>query len=128
MKYLVLPSFVFIDKWCIIINLGPPLSEPMGVLTYRVGRKLHYTIVPYVSTWNCVLDCPDTFIFRTTPLIADRIIVMWCFNLWQFVLEDDRLNQSEALYTFLSPSSAHLKQVSPSPKKSKFSLSTLFKR
>lgn len=50
------------------------------------------------------------------------------FNLRQFVLEDDCLNQSEALYTFLSPSSAHLKQVSPSPKKSKFSLSTLFKR
>ena len=50
------------------------------------------------------------------------------FNLKQFVLEDDCLNQSEALYTFLSPSSAHLKQVSPSPKKSKFSLSTLFKR
>ncbi|XP_021915515.1 sorting nexin-25 isoform X2 [Zootermopsis nevadensis] len=45
----------------------------------------------------------------------------------KFVLEDDRLNQSEALYTFLSPSSAHLKQASPSPKKSKFSLSTLFK-
>jgi len=45
----------------------------------------------------------------------------------KFVLEDDCLNQSEALYTFLSPSSAHLKQVSPSPKKSKFSLSTLFK-
>ena len=50
------------------------------------------------------------------------------FNLRQFVLEDDCLNQSEALYTFLSPSSAHLKQVSPSTKKSKFSLSTLFKR
>ncbi|KAJ9596971.1 hypothetical protein L9F63_012001 [Diploptera punctata] len=45
----------------------------------------------------------------------------------QFVLEDDRLNQSEALYTFLSPSSEHLKQNSPSPKKSKFSLATLFK-
>lgn len=34
---------------------------------------------------------------------------------------------SEAIYTFLSPSSEHLKQVAPSPKKSKFSLSTLFK-
>lgn len=45
----------------------------------------------------------------------------------EFVLEDDRLNQSEALYSFLSPSSDHLKHVTPSPKKSRFSLSTLFK-
>ncbi|XP_043269106.1 sorting nexin-25 isoform X2 [Venturia canescens] len=44
-----------------------------------------------------------------------------------FVLEDDRLNQSEALYAFLSPSSEHLKHTTPSPKKSRFSLSTLFK-
>ncbi|RLU16238.1 hypothetical protein DMN91_011998 [Ooceraea biroi] len=44
-----------------------------------------------------------------------------------FVLEDERLNQSEALYAFLSPSSEHLKAVIPSPKKSRFSLSTLFK-
>ncbi|KAL6259029.1 hypothetical protein P5V15_008952 [Pogonomyrmex californicus] len=44
-----------------------------------------------------------------------------------FVLEDERLNQSEALYAFLSPSSEHLKAVAPSPKKSRFSLSTLFK-
>ncbi|XP_015126178.1 sorting nexin-25 [Diachasma alloeum] len=44
-----------------------------------------------------------------------------------FVLEDERLNQSEALYAFLSPSSEHLKHTAPSPKKSRFSLSTLFK-
>ncbi|XP_046489669.1 sorting nexin-25 [Neodiprion pinetum] len=44
-----------------------------------------------------------------------------------YVLEDDRLNQSEALYAFLSPSSEHLKHTAPSPKKSRFSLSTLFK-
>ncbi|XP_057339890.1 sorting nexin-25 [Microplitis mediator] len=44
-----------------------------------------------------------------------------------FVLEDDKLNQSEALYSFLSPSSEHLKHVTPSPKKSRFSLATLFK-
>ncbi|XP_076660798.1 sorting nexin-25 [Halictus rubicundus] len=44
-----------------------------------------------------------------------------------FVLEDEKLNQSEALYTFLSPSSEHLKHAPPSPKKSRFSLSTLFK-
>ncbi|XP_037824620.1 sorting nexin-25 isoform X1 [Lucilia sericata] len=43
------------------------------------------------------------------------------------ILEDDHLNGSEAIYTFLSPSSDHLKQTLPSPKKSKFSLSTLFK-
>nr|XP_022906354.1 sorting nexin-25 isoform X1 [Onthophagus taurus] len=45
----------------------------------------------------------------------------------QFILEDDRLNQSEAIYSFLSPSSEHLKHTTPSPKKSKFSFSTLFK-
>ncbi|KAG8224803.1 hypothetical protein J437_LFUL002248 [Ladona fulva] len=45
----------------------------------------------------------------------------------EFVLEDEKLNQSEALYAFLSPSSEHLKQTVPSPKKSRFSLSTLFK-
>lgn len=37
------------------------------------------------------------------------------------------MNGSEAIYTFLSPSSDHLKQSLPSPKKSKFSLSTLFR-
>ncbi|XP_012153795.1 sorting nexin-25 isoform X4 [Megachile rotundata] len=45
----------------------------------------------------------------------------------EFILEDEKLNQSEALYTFLSPSSEHLKYAPPSPKKSRFSLSTLFK-
>ncbi|CAD0198928.1 unnamed protein product [Chrysodeixis includens] len=44
----------------------------------------------------------------------------------EFVLEDDRLNQSEALYTFLNPSSEYLKQ-GDLPKKNKFSFSTLFK-
>uniref|UniRef100_A0A1A9WDB2 PXA domain-containing protein n=1 Tax=Glossina brevipalpis TaxID=37001 RepID=A0A1A9WDB2_9MUSC len=43
------------------------------------------------------------------------------------ILEDDHLNGSEAIYTFLSPTSDHLKQALPSPKKSKFSLATLFK-
>ncbi|XP_017769839.1 PREDICTED: sorting nexin-25 isoform X2 [Nicrophorus vespilloides] len=45
----------------------------------------------------------------------------------EFILEDDRLNQSEAIYSFLSPSSEHLKHTAPSTKKSKFSFSTLFK-
>ncbi|KAJ2950745.1 hypothetical protein O0L34_g9006 [Tuta absoluta] len=44
----------------------------------------------------------------------------------EFVLEDDRLNQSEALYTFLNPSTEYLKQ-GEMPKKNKFSFSTLFK-
>ncbi|CAH0561356.1 unnamed protein product [Brassicogethes aeneus] len=44
-----------------------------------------------------------------------------------FVLKDERLNQSEAIYSFLSPSSEHLKQSSPNPKKSRFFFSTLFK-
>ncbi|XP_045525706.1 sorting nexin-25 isoform X2 [Pieris brassicae] len=44
----------------------------------------------------------------------------------EFILEDDRLNQSEAVYTFLNPSSEHLKR-GDLPKKNKFSFSTLFK-
>lgn len=43
------------------------------------------------------------------------------------MLEDDHLNQCEAIYSFLSPSSEHLKQTTELPKKSKFSFSTLFK-
>lgn len=42
-------------------------------------------------------------------------------------MKDERLNQSEAIYSFLSPSSEHLKHSTPSPKKSRFSFSTLFK-
>lgn len=45
----------------------------------------------------------------------------------EFILQDDKLNQSEAIYSFLSPSSDHLKHTSPSPKKTRFSFSTLFK-
>ncbi|XP_053998110.1 sorting nexin-25-like isoform X2 [Hylaeus anthracinus] len=57
-------------------------------------------------------------------LDKDRMQIQKYLN---FVLEDEKLNQSEALYTFLSPSSEHLKYAPPSPKKSRFSLSTLFK-
>ncbi|KAK9875772.1 hypothetical protein WA026_009565 [Henosepilachna vigintioctopunctata] len=44
-----------------------------------------------------------------------------------FILQDEKLNQSEAIYSFLSPSSEHLKHTTPSPKKIRFSFSTLFK-
>ncbi|KAF9407078.1 hypothetical protein HW555_012783, partial [Spodoptera exigua] len=54
-------------------------------------------------------------------------VLLRTLNEFQFVLEDDRLNQSEALYTFLNPSSEYLKQ-GDLPKKNKFSFSTLFKR
>lgn len=47
---------------------------------------------------------------------------------FQFVLKDERLNQSEAIYSFLSPSSEHLKHSTPNPKKSRFFFSTIFKR
>ncbi|KAF9408791.1 hypothetical protein HW555_011633 [Spodoptera exigua] len=53
-------------------------------------------------------------------------VLLRTLNEFQFVLEDDRLNQSEALYTFLNPSSEYLKQ-GDLPKKNKFSFSTLFK-
>ncbi|XP_059486173.1 sorting nexin-25 [Neocloeon triangulifer] len=48
-------------------------------------------------------------------------------NYLERILGDDRLNTCEAIYTFLSPSADLLKHASPSPKKHKFSLSTLFK-
>ncbi|XP_061706155.1 sorting nexin-25 isoform X1 [Cydia pomonella] len=44
----------------------------------------------------------------------------------EFVLEDDRLNQSEPLYTFLNATSEYMRQ-GDNPKKNKFSFSTLFK-
>lgn len=42
-------------------------------------------------------------------------------------MENDQLNASESLFSFLSPSSDHLKTISTLPKKTKFSFSTLFK-
>lgn len=61
-------------------------------------------------------------------LLFYAVLLSFYLLFLQFVLEDERLNQSEALYAFLSPSSEHLKAVvAPSPKKSRFSLSTLFK-
>lgn len=46
----------------------------------------------------------------------------------QFILMEDVLYQSEAIYAFLSPSSENLKQqATVPPKKQRFSLLTLFK-
>ncbi|KAG1651280.1 Sorting nexin-25 [Nymphon striatum] len=44
------------------------------------------------------------------------------------VMENDQLNKSEALYTFLSPSPEYLKTVQTSSHKSKFSLANIFQR
>lgn len=65
---------------------------------------------------------------RKLPIMKKNLLSLHPLYTLQYVLEDDRLNQSEALYAFLSPSSEHLKHTAPSPKKSRFSLSTLFKR
>ena len=43
------------------------------------------------------------------------------------IMTDERISSSEILYAFLSPSPEHLKQPGILPKKSRFSLSTLFK-
>ena len=44
------------------------------------------------------------------------------------LMNDDKLNSSELVYAFLSPSPEHLKQIIGPAKKSRFSFSTLFKR
>lgn len=56
----------------------------------------------------------------------------YLFLIFQCVLKDERVSACEALYTFLSPSSEHLKGTVvgcglSSPKKARFSFSTLFK-
>ena len=51
------------------------------------------------------------------------------FDIFQRVLLDERLAQSEAVYVFFSPSPEHLKQPSDGLKtKGKFSLANMFKR
>ena len=48
-------------------------------------------------------------------------------NYFNVVMTDDRISGAEVLYAFLSPSPENLKQAAGQPKKSRFSLSTLFK-
>ncbi|KAH8396181.1 hypothetical protein KR222_004657, partial [Zaprionus bogoriensis] len=91
---------------------------------HELQRKLRH-----VSSNLKSLDLPTNFkfFFLKTDRHAQEKAKGQIQKFLNFILEDDHLNGSEAIYTFLSPSSDHLKQTLPSPKKSKFSLSTLFK-
>ncbi|XP_035894541.1 sorting nexin-25 [Anopheles stephensi] len=85
------------------------------------------------------LDLPSNNAFKLFLLKNDRALLEKAKAQIQrylsFILEDDHLNQSEAVYEFLSPSSDRLKQgvvanSTPSPSKkpsSKFSLATIFR-
>ncbi|EDV91961.1 sorting nexin-25 [Drosophila grimshawi] len=91
---------------------------------HELQRKLRHVCSNLKS-----LDLPTNFkfFFLKTDRHAQEKAKGQIQKFLNFILEDDHLNGSEAIYTFLSPSSDHLKQTLPSPKKSKFSLSTLFK-
>ncbi|XP_031338942.1 sorting nexin-25 isoform X1 [Photinus pyralis] len=92
-------------------------------------QELHRKLRPLCSNIKNVElpSQPFKFLFgKSDKMLLEKAKVQIQKYL-EFVLEDDRLNQSEAIYSFLSPSSEHLKHSTPSPKKSKFSFSTLFK-
>nr|CAI5853607.1 unnamed protein product [Callosobruchus analis] len=76
------------------------------------------------------LELPSSsfkFLFGKTDKVALDKAKQQIQKYLDFILKDDRLNQSEIVYSFLSPSSDHLKHTATSPKKSRFFFSTLFK-
>ncbi|XP_017085335.1 sorting nexin-25 [Drosophila eugracilis] len=91
---------------------------------HELQRKLRH-----VSSNLKAIDLPTNFkfFFLKTDRHGQEKAKAQIQKFLNFILEDDHLNGSEAIYTFLSPSSDHLKQSLPSPKKSKFSLATLFR-
>ncbi|KAI8440065.1 hypothetical protein MSG28_001489 [Choristoneura fumiferana] len=106
-------------------------AEHLGTwrATVQSAEELHRKLRPMCSELKN-LELPSNsfkFLFgkndRNTLDKAKTLIQKYL----EFVLEDERLNQSEALYTFLNPTSEYMKQ-GDNPKKNKFSFSTLFKR
>ncbi|CAG9766867.1 unnamed protein product [Ceutorhynchus assimilis] len=92
-------------------------------------QELHKKLRPLCSDIRN-LDLPSNsfkFLFGKTDKASLDKAKIQIQKYLDFVLKNDRLNQSEAVYSFLSPSSEHLKHSSPSPKKSRFSFSTIFK-
>ncbi|XP_055601426.1 sorting nexin-25 [Uranotaenia lowii] len=97
-------------------------------------HELHRKLRPMCNELKTI-DLPSNNAFKLFLLKNDKSLLekskLQIQKYLNFILEDDHLNQSEALYEFLSPSSDRLKQsVTPSPSKkqsSKFSLATLFK-
>ncbi|KAL3267070.1 hypothetical protein HHI36_011211 [Cryptolaemus montrouzieri] len=92
-------------------------------------QELHRKLRPMCSEIKS-LELPSStfkFLFGKTDRASLEKTKHQIQKYLDFILQDDKLNQSEAIYAFLSPSSDHLKHTSPSPKKIRFSLSTLFK-
>ncbi|ERL93827.1 hypothetical protein D910_11113 [Dendroctonus ponderosae] len=92
-------------------------------------QELHKKLRPLCSDVRS-LDLPSStfkFLFGKTDRASLDKAKGQIQKYLDFVLKNDILNQSEAVYSFLSPSSEHLKHSSPSPKKSRFSFSTIFK-
>ncbi|XP_060532015.1 sorting nexin-25 [Cylas formicarius] len=92
-------------------------------------QELHKKLRPLCSDLRN-LELPSNtfkFLFGKNDKLSVEKAKLQIQKYLDFVLKDDRLNQSEAIYSFLSPSSEHLKHSTPSPKKSRFSFSTLFK-
>ncbi|KAG5887977.1 hypothetical protein JTB14_035050 [Gonioctena quinquepunctata] len=92
-------------------------------------QELHKKLRPLCSEIRS-FELPSNtfkFIFGKSDKISLEKAKQQVQKYLDFILKDDRLNQSEAVYSFLSPSSEHLKHSTPSPKKSGFFFSTLFK-
>ncbi|XP_056631886.1 sorting nexin-25 [Diorhabda sublineata] len=92
-------------------------------------QELHKKLRPLCSDVRN-LDLPTNtfkFLFGKSDKLTLEKAKQQIQKYLDFVLKDDRLNQSEAIYAFLSPSSENLKQSTPNRKKSRFSFSTLFK-
>lgn len=110
-------------------------EKPEGITTGWVllrtlneFQELHRKLRPMCSELKNI-ELPSTsfkFLFGKNDKNSLEKTKLLIQKYLEYVLKDDRLNQSEALYTFLNPSSEHLQQVDL-PKKTRFSFSTLFK-
>ncbi|XP_030745715.1 sorting nexin-25 isoform X1 [Sitophilus oryzae] len=109
---------------------GEPISTGWVVCrSLTEFQELHKKLRPLCSEVRN-LELPSNtfkFLFGKTDKASLDKAKLQIQKYLDFVLKNDRLNQSEAVYSFLSPSSEHLKHSTPSPKKSRFSLSTIFK-
>lgn len=122
-------------QFILVVHMAEDETSPDGITTgwvvfrtlpefHEVHRKLRQLCT---NVKNLELPSqPLKFFGKTDKNSMDKAKVQIQKYL-NFVLNDDKLNQSEALYAFLSPSSEHLKHTVVSPKKSRFSFSTLFK-
>ncbi|KAB7500724.1 Sorting nexin-25, partial [Armadillidium nasatum] len=106
-----------IDGWVVVQKITQ-LTE--------MHRKL-CQIIPWIKSLE--LPSGQTKLLFTKQLdrqhlMRVRTVTQDYFNA---IMKDDKLQGSELLYAFLSPSPEYLKQIMGPTKKSRFSLSTLFK-